>query len=51
MDLNVTDLDAGSRDIVEVPGFTKAASGAEQSSLDAVRQESATSYYEGVDAL
>jgi hypothetical protein len=51
MDLNVIELDAGSWVIVEIPGFTKADSGAEQSSLDALRKASATSYYKAGDAL
>jgi cell migration-inducing and hyaluronan-binding protein len=51
MELNVTELDAGSWVIVEIPGFSKAASGAEQGSLDALRKASATSYYKGPDAL
>jgi len=51
MDLNVIELDAGSWVIVEIPGFTKAASGAEQGSLDALRKASTTSYYKSPDAL
>ncbi len=51
MDLDVTELDAGSWVIVEIPGFTKAASGTEQGSLDALRKASVTSYYKGPDAL
>ena len=51
MDLNVIELDAGSWVIVEIPGFSKAASGAEQSSLDALRKASTTSYYKAADAL
>ena len=51
MNLNVTELDSGSWVILELPGFTTVASGAEQSSLDALRKASATSYYKGKDAL
>ncbi len=51
MNLNVTELDSGSWVIFELPGFTTVASGAEQSSLDALRKASATSYYKGKDAL
>jgi cell migration-inducing and hyaluronan-binding protein len=51
MDLNVIELDAGSWVIVEVPGFTKAASGVSVDSLDALRKASATSYYKAGDAL
>jgi cell migration-inducing and hyaluronan-binding protein len=51
MDLNVIELDTGSWVIVEVPGFTTAASGIPVDSLDALRKASATSYYKGTDAL
>ncbi len=47
VNLSVTELDAGSWVVFELPGFTTAASGAEQSSLDALRKASATSYYKG----
>ncbi len=43
--LSVKELDAGSWVIFDLPGFTTAASGTEQSSLDALRKASATSYY------
>jgi hypothetical protein len=49
--LSLTELDAGSWVILELPGFTTAASGAPQDSLDALRKASATSYYKGKDAL
>jgi cell migration-inducing and hyaluronan-binding protein len=49
--LSLTELDPGSWVIFELPGFTTAASGAEQSSLDALRKASDTSYYKGTDAL
>ena len=49
--LSLTELDRGSWVILELPGFTTAASGAPQDSLDALRQASATSYYKGQDAL
>jgi cell migration-inducing and hyaluronan-binding protein len=45
--LSVTELDKGSWVIFELPGFTTAASGTEESSLDALRQAGATSYYKG----
>ena len=51
VNLNLTELDSGSWVIFELPGFTTAASGTEQSSLDALRNASATSYYKGKDAL
>jgi cell migration-inducing and hyaluronan-binding protein len=49
--LTLTEMDAGSWVIFELPGFTTAASGTEQSSLDALRNASNTSYYKGKDAL
>jgi hypothetical protein len=51
LNLNLTELDSGSWVVLELPGFTTAASGAEQSSLEALRKASATSYYKGKDAL
>ena len=47
LSLALTEMDKGSWVILELPGFTTAASGAEQSSLDALRSASATSYYRG----
>jgi cell migration-inducing and hyaluronan-binding protein len=49
--LNLSQLDNGSWVIFELPGFTTAASGTEQSSLDALRAASDTSYFKGPDAL
>ena len=49
--LSLTELDAGSWVIFELPGFTTAASGAPQGSLDALRKASGTSYYKDKDAL
>ena len=51
VNINVKELDTGSWVIFELPGFTTAASGTEQSSLDALRQASATSYYKGNGSL
>jgi len=51
VNLSVRELDAGSWVIFELPGFTKAASGAEQTSLDALRNATATSYYKGNGSL
>jgi cell migration-inducing and hyaluronan-binding protein len=51
VNINVKELDAGSWVIFELPGFTTAASGTEQSSLDALREASATSYYKGNGSL
>jgi hypothetical protein len=49
--LTVTELDAGSWVIFELPGFTTAGSGAPQTSLDALRKASGTSYFADKDAL
>jgi cell migration-inducing and hyaluronan-binding protein len=49
--LSLREMDSGSWVILELPGFSTAASGTEQSSLDALRTASATSYYKGKDAL
>ncbi len=49
--LSLTELDRGSWVIFDLPGFTKAASGAPQDSLDALRKASDTSYYKDKDAL
>jgi len=49
--LNLTEMDSGSWVILELQGFATAAAGTEQSSLDALRAASATSYYKGKDAL
>ena len=51
LNLSVSELDKGSWVIFELPGFTTAASGTEQSSLDALRKASATSYYKGNGSL
>ena len=51
MSLILTEMDAGSWVIFELPGVTTAASGTEQPSLDALRTASATSYYKGKEAL
>jgi cell migration-inducing and hyaluronan-binding protein len=49
--LRLTELDSGSSVIFDLPGFTKAASGTSQESLDALRKASATSYYKDKDSL
>ncbi len=49
--LTLAELDAGSWVILELPGFTTAASGAPEESLDGLRKASATSYYKGKDSL
>ena len=49
--LSMSELDRGSWVIFELPGFTKAASGTEQGSLDALRKANETSYFRDGDAL
>ena len=49
--LSLTEMDAGSWVIFELPGFTTAASGSPQDSLNALRNASATSYFKDKDAL
>ncbi len=51
LNLTLSELDAGSWVIFELAGFTTAASGAEQSSLDALRKASETSYFKDEDSL
>ena len=51
VNLSLNELDRGSWVIFQLPGFTTAASGAPQTSLDALRQASATSYFKDKDAL
>ena len=51
LNLTLTEMDAGSWVIFELPGFTTATSGAQQNSLDALRKASDTSYFRDKDAL
>ena len=51
VNLSVNELDRGSWVILELPGFTTAASGTPQASLDALRQATDTSYFKGPDSL
>ena len=51
MALNLNELDKGSWVIFELPGFTTAASGTAQDSLDALRTATTTSYYKGNGSL
>ena len=51
MSLTLTEMDSGSWVIFELPGFTTAASGAPQDSLDALRKATDTSYFKDKDAL
>jgi cell migration-inducing and hyaluronan-binding protein len=49
--LTLNEMDEGSWVIFELPGFTTAASGTQQNSLDALRRASDTSYFQDQDAL
>jgi cell migration-inducing and hyaluronan-binding protein len=51
VNITVKELDAGSWVMFELPGFTIAASGTEQSSLNALRKADVTSYYKGNGSL
>jgi cell migration-inducing and hyaluronan-binding protein len=51
LSLSVSELESGSWVIFELPGFTTAASGTAQDSVDALRKASATSYYKGNGSL
>jgi len=51
LNITVRELDKGSWVIVELPGYTKAATGTAQTSLDALRSASDTSYYKGDGSL
>ncbi|HEX7011717.1 MAG TPA: hypothetical protein VF161_03180, partial [Steroidobacteraceae bacterium] len=51
LSITLSQLDRGSWVIFELPGFTTAASGTEQASLDALRAANETSYFKGEDAL
>ena len=51
LNLTLTEMDAGSWVIFELPGFNTAASGTQQTSLDALRKASDTSYFKDKDAL
>jgi cell migration-inducing and hyaluronan-binding protein len=49
--LSLSQMDEGSWVIFELPGFTTASAGAEQSSLAALQRASSTSYYKDGDTL
>ncbi len=51
MSLRLSELDRGSWVIFDLPGFTTAASGTREDSLNALRKASVTSYYKGKDSL
>ena len=49
--LSLAEMDAGSWVMFELPGFTKAANGAEQRSMDALRQAKETAWFKDGDAV
>ena len=49
--ISVSELDSGSWVIFELPGFTSATTGTPQNSLDALRNATSTSYYNGDGSL
>ena len=49
--LSLSEMDKGSWVMFELPGFTNAASGTKQDSMDALRKASETSYFKDKDAL
>ncbi len=51
LNISVSQLDAGSWVIFQLPGFTTAASGTATDSLDALRKASDTSYFKDKDSL
>jgi len=51
LNVQVSEMDPGSWMIVELPGFTTAASGTAVTSLDALRSASSNSYFKGDGAL
>jgi cell migration-inducing and hyaluronan-binding protein len=51
VNLSLSELDAGSWVIFQLPGFATAAAGTPQSSLDALRKAGETSYFKDKDAL
>ncbi|HTQ99981.1 MAG TPA: G8 domain-containing protein [Candidatus Acidoferrum sp.] len=51
LNLNLTELDKGSWVIFELQGFSTAASGTEQSSMDALRKATDTAYFKTKDTL
>ena len=51
MNISLSELDAGSWVIFELPGFNTANAGTPQNSLDALRNATATSYYKGDGSL
>src|SRR6185295_18982227 len=51
LSLSVSELNAGSWVVFELPGFTTASTGTPQDSLDALRKATTTSYYKGNGSL
>lgn len=51
MNVTLREMDEGSWIVLELPGFTKAASGKQQSSLDALRVARETSWFKDEDGL
>jgi cell migration-inducing and hyaluronan-binding protein len=51
VNIRVRELDAGSWVMFKLPGFAKAAAGAEENSLEALRNASKTSWFKANDAL
>src|SRR6185295_14160327 len=51
LSLSISEMEAGSWVMFELPGFTTAASGTAQDSLDALRKATATSYYKANGSL
>ncbi len=49
--INLSELESGSWVIFELPGFKTAATGTAQTSLDALRSATSTSYFKGDNAL
>jgi len=51
VNISLSELEAGSWVIFELPGFTTAATGTQLASLDALRSATSTSYYKAENAL
>ncbi|MEO8314379.1 MAG: hypothetical protein ABI645_06240, partial [Pseudomonadota bacterium] len=51
VNIRVRELEAGSWVMFKMPGFAKAAAGAEENSLDALRNASKTSWFKANDAV
>jgi len=51
VNLSLAEMDLGSWVIFELPGFTQAASGTQQGSMDALRRANETAYFRNGDAL